>query len=181
MSEYNLMQSVKRDMFAMRNGAVADHIRRLGNPYRIIFGLNLPQISEIAARYAGDTDLAERLWANVSTRESMLMAPMIYPPEKMTEETAMRWIEGIPSAETADVLCLKLLKKLSFAPGLVDRLAGSDRDMDRYVALRLAFNLLPDGMERALRLAQAEQAKGIALTVSISGALIDKIEFLTEV
>lgn len=180
MSEYNLMQSVKRDMFAMRNGAVADRIRRLGNPYRIIFGLNLPQISEIAARYAGDTVLAEQLWANTSTRESMLMAPMIYPAEKMTEETAMRWIGEIPSAETADVLCLKLLKKLAFVPEIIGRLAASARDMNRYVALRLAFNLLPDGLEDTRKLVQAEQAKGIPLTASISRSLLEKIEFLTE-
>lgn len=47
--EFNLMQTVKRRFFAMRNGALAEQMRSRGLTYRINFGLNLPQIKEIAA------------------------------------------------------------------------------------------------------------------------------------
>lgn len=180
MPDFNLMQRVKRDLYAMRNGAIADRLRRLGSPHRIIFGLNLPQLAEIATRYAGDTALAEELWANTSTRESMLLAPMIYPIEGMTMETALRWIGTIPSAEVADILCHRLLRKLDFAPELVERLSSSTHDMARYTALRLAFNLLPASLDRARRLAETELSSGTPLTASVCHALIDEIDFLTE-
>ena len=46
---YGPMQTVKRRFFAMRNGVIADVLRKGGSPFRTIFGLNLPQIAEIAA------------------------------------------------------------------------------------------------------------------------------------
>lgn len=180
MTDFNLMQRVKRDLYAMRNGAIADRLRRLGSPHRIIFGLNLPQLTEIASRYARDPALAEELWANTSTRESMLLAPIIYPAEDMTMETALRWIDTIPSAEVADILCHRLLRKLDFAPALVDALARSPHDIDRYTALRLAFNLLPSRPDVARSLAEAELSSGTPLTASICRALIDEINFLME-
>ena len=82
MTQFNDMQVVKRRFFAMRNGAVADNMRKLGANYRIIFGLNLPQIVEIANETPHDEVLAEALWQIKSTRESQLLAPMIYPREK---------------------------------------------------------------------------------------------------
>ncbi len=63
-SPYNDMQTIKRRFFAMRNGIIADVLRRGGSPFRIIFGLNLPQIVEIAAENEASADLARRLWAN---------------------------------------------------------------------------------------------------------------------
>ena len=62
----------------MRNGAVADYMRRMGAPYKIIFGVNLPHLSEIASETVPSQELARQLWANSSTRESMLLAPMIF-------------------------------------------------------------------------------------------------------
>lgn len=48
---FNKMQLLKRRFFAMRNGAVADSLRRQGADYRIIFGLNLPQLVDIAREF----------------------------------------------------------------------------------------------------------------------------------
>ena len=47
--QYNQMQIIKRRFFAMRNGIIADTLRKAGLDYRMIFGLNLPQITDIAA------------------------------------------------------------------------------------------------------------------------------------
>ena len=37
--DFGDMQNVKRRMFALRNGVVAEALRRGGCPYRIVFGL----------------------------------------------------------------------------------------------------------------------------------------------
>ena len=52
----------------MRNGIVADTLRKAGSPYRIIFGLNQPQISEIARVTGCNHEMAETLLADNHTR-----------------------------------------------------------------------------------------------------------------
>ena len=95
----------------MRNGIIADTLRKAGLPYRIIFGLNLPQIADIAATLPKETSLALKLWDNNSTRESMLLAPMVYPMEEFDMDTAMMFARTSPTAECMDNLCHKLLSK----------------------------------------------------------------------
>ena len=180
MTQFNKMQEVKHRLYAMRNGAVADYMRRMGAPYRIIFGVNLPHLSEIASETAPSQELARQLWANSSTRESMLLAPMIFPREEMDLNTAREWATSAPTAEVADILCMKLLKHMPFARVLADELIVSDDDMNRYTALRLMFNLLPEGKAEIKAYAIAELNRDTELTRSISRALIEEIEFLDE-
>jgi hypothetical protein len=107
--EFNAMQKVKRRFFAMRNGDLAQQMAERGAQYRINFGLNLPQISEIARDFlpggveaaqlpAGFSmaDFARRLRANDTTRESMLIAPMLFPVDELTMEEAYTWAATAP-------------------------------------------------------------------------------------
>lgn len=178
MATFNTFQQVKRRFFAMRNGVIADALRSQGAPYKIIFGLNLPQIVEIARDFAGDTALADSLWANSSTRESLLMAPMVHPVGEMTRRKAMEWISTAPSAESIDVLCHRLLRRCDFAADMAAGLAGDDRDLSRYAGLRLRFNLLPADLEEARREAEAEISRGCPLTISVATMLRDEIDYL---
>ena len=111
-TSFNEMQTVKRSFFALRNGVIADVLRHNGSPFRIIFGLNLPQIADVAAHTPRSQELAEKLWANSTTRESMLIAPMLVELDAFTLDDARRWVSDVPVREVADVLCLKLLKLL---------------------------------------------------------------------
>lgn len=180
-NNYNEIQQVKRRFFAMRNGAIGEMMRRQGAQYRIIFGLNLPQLSQIASITPHSVDLAQQLWDNTSTRESMLLATMIYPVESMSLETAISWALTTPTAEVADILCHKLLRHTAFVSQLIDSLFDSDNDMLRYIALRLHFNLLPSDMEKALRRAIAERDRNNQLTASLCNALITEINFMKEI
>lgn len=153
---FNAMQSVKRQFFAMRNGVIADTLRRAGSPFRIIFGLNLPQIVDIARNTGIDSELAQRLWENNSTRESMLLAPMIMGESTFGIDTARRWIAEAPSDEVTDILCHRLLRHMDYAPSLVCELDKRPRnDRDQYTALRLAFNIVAAEPELALKVAQS--------------------------
>lgn len=172
MSDFNEMQTVKRRFFAMRNGELAKQLRMQGAAYNIIFGLNLPQLVEIASSIGTSAHLAEMLWSNTSTRESLLLAPMIYPVGEMTFENALNWIDTCPTAEVADVLCHRLLRKLPFANDLVSALADSDNDMHRYLSLRLLLNLFQRRVvtdEAALRnAAKTELSHACRLTLSLA-------------
>lgn len=152
--KYNPMQTVKREFFAMRNGIISDTYRKAGTVFKIVFGLNLPQLVEIAGRTPHSRELAEALWANTTTRESMLLAPMLIEPETFSEEDARRWIASVCSYEVADILCHRLLRKTPYAWTLAESLMDSPvNEYDRYVALRLAFNLVGSDPRRSLAIA----------------------------
>lgn len=181
MTEYSPMQKVKRRFFAMRNGIIADTLRRGGHPCRMIFGLNLPQISEIAAETGPSKALALELWADRRTRESLLMAPMIYPAGEMTPETALEWMRQVPVAEVADILCHRLLRRLPFASELAREVSADADPMARYTALRLMRNILNRANAPEIRpFAQAELDRGESLTRALCLNILDEISFLLE-
>lgn len=142
-SRFNTMQQLKRSLFALRNGVIADSLRKAGCPHKIVFGLNLPQLNEIAAQYGPSEELAEALWADTALRESALLAPMLYPKEKLTLDKARELCARVMWHEDADILCFKLLRDAPFAPELAKELVGCDVSrMARYTGLRLYLSML---------------------------------------
>lgn len=131
------VRELKRRAYAMRNGVVADALRRAGAPYRTIFGATLAQLGEIAGGYAPDAGLARTLWADTSLRESVLLAPMLMPPEAMDRDEARRWLAGAPSAEAVDVLCHRLLRRQPYAAQLAEEAAADASPLMRHAAMRL--------------------------------------------
>lgn len=177
------MQAVKRRFFALRNGIISDTLRKGGSPFKIIFGLNLPQLKEIAEYTGKDAGLAEALWANTTTRESMLLAAMIYPEEKFTAEMAREWLEASPTAEVTDMLCHALLRRRPFASDLVYSITNDNtaRPALIYGALRLMFNLLPTlDPEKARAVAvRFSDFDGDAAVKRLAMQLIDELDFLS--
>lgn len=177
---FNEMQVVKRHFFALRNGVIADTLRKAGSPFKIIFGLNLPQLVEVAEQTPKNADLALRLWENNSTRESMLLAPMIYPRDEFDISTAIRWIESIPTMEVADILCHRLLRHQDYALSLALKsfADGEKNSMKRYVGLRLMMNLVSKDAKLAKQIAQ--QALDDGDYESLAKMLLEEAEFILE-
>ena len=177
--EFGDMQNVKRRMFALRNGVMAEALRRGGCPYRIIFGLTLPQLDEVAAVTPHTETLAQMLWDNDSTRESRLLAPMICPREDMTGERARRWLDQCRSTEDVDILCHRQLRHQPWAVELVDELSGRENsDLLRYAAVRLAFNLVYKDAAMGLRVALAEAERDCPLTRHVASMLAEEARFV---
>jgi len=180
MTEFNRMQEIKRRFFAMRNGVVAETIRRGGLNYKMVFGLNLPQIVEIAGSIPPSRELAEELWADTRTRESMLLAPMVYPREELTRERASELLREAPTTEVADIVCHRLLRHMPYALGLATEAAASDSEMTRYAAFRLMFNLLYTHPMEIKPFVEAELGSNSPLTSRICTTMLDEIRFITE-
>lgn len=187
--EYNRMQIIKRRFYAMRNGIIADTLRKAGLEYPMIFGLNLPQIAEIAAEQPHEAELARELWADRRTRESQLLAPMLYPPGEMDRATATRWLEEAPTTEVADVLCLKLLRNVDGALDVALESMTSESDMTRYGALRLLYNLLilaqcgryPAEVAGTMRpFVEAEMKASCRVTRPLAARLLEELEYFPE-
>lgn len=167
------MQTVKRRMYAMRNGVIADALRKGGSPFRVIFGLNLPQLVEIAASLGKDAAMARQLWANTATRESMLLAPMLMPAGDLAMEEAEQWGRQAPAAEVADILCHRLLRHEPYALELARRLIAEEEPMAHYTGLRLMCNIAPRYPDEARRAGEAELEKGNPATRQIASLLLD--------
>lgn len=165
---FSPMQQLKRALYAMRNGALADSLRRAGCPYRLIFGVNLPQLTEIATRFGPSESLAMELWRDNALRESALLAPMLFPADKLTPALARERIAVLQWSEDADILCFKLLRHTSFARQLAAELVQSPLQLRRYTGLRLYFNILASCPHEALEAARGELSRHDALSALAS-------------
>lgn len=169
------MRAVKGEFMAMKNGVIADTLRKAGSPFRLVFGLNLPQIADIAAVHGTDAVLAEELWANTGTRESMLLAPMLADPAAFGMDDARRWCSAIPCTEVADVLCHRLLRHLPYAAELAAELAADADSMKAYTGLRLYVNIwrtCPAAAEAAARSHTADSSRRNA---AIAADLLERV------
>lgn len=138
---YNPMQAVKRRFFALRNGILADTLRKAGSPYRFIFGLNLPQLMDLAGEIGKDNELADQLHANGTTRCSRLLAPMVHHRNSLDPEKASQWLNDVLSHEEADVLCNQLIRHQPYAMELVEPLLTSELELPQYTGLRLLASI----------------------------------------
>lgn len=134
------LREVKQQFFALRNGLLADMLRKQGvSAHKLIFGLNVPQLKAIAAEAGTDAELAAALWADADCRESRLLAPMLTPPGP----AAFDMMPQVRSVEEADLLCHSLLRHCPGATEAAQTVAASPQPLARYCALRLLMNLMP--------------------------------------
>jgi len=138
----HMLQEIKKEFFAHRNGVVADALRRAGDPHSMIMGCQLADVTAIASRYKKSATLAQALWNDCNHRECRMAAAMLYPIEEFDFETATTWCTDIESTEIADVLCHRLLRHLPFAHELWEQLHDNNQPLARYTAWRLLLNLL---------------------------------------
>lgn len=130
---------MRKEFFAMRNGMIADTLRKGGLEQKYIFGLQLPQIKEIAEKYRPATHnesaaLARMLWSDLECREARLSACHLMPHAMMQMEEAALWAAGVRSREEADILAFRLLRHLPFASDLVETLEASEDNLKKYTA-----------------------------------------------
>lgn len=171
------LKDIKRLYRLYMNGIVSQSMRLKGAEYRVNFGLTLPLLRRIAEQIPPSVDIAEQLWHDTGVRESMLLAPMVYPAEQCTPADAQRWAEEMPNVEVADFCCKYLFSRLSFASQLVSGWVVSSQEMVVYTAFRLAYALLPqieneDWLNSMTQAAIAAQSDDRSLVVSAARRLL---------
>lgn len=180
----NQLQLIKRQFFALRNGVIADTLRKAGVNHRMIFGLNLPQLSEIAASLPKDIDLARQLWHDTRCRESQMLSPMIWPSDTLSPQEAETLLRQASSTEVADILCQRLLRHTPQAAETAIKCLGqSEAPITRYAALRLIMNLLTISKfnpDEAKRLALIELENGSTYTRAIARQIITEADYMLQ-
>lgn len=115
--EEQLREVRKRLRMAM-NGIVSNSLRQKGMNYKLIFGVPLPEIKQIARSFEANADFARALWA-ADVREMKIMATMLFPPSAMGRKEACQWAAEIVYPELAEQCCNNLFPYVEEA----DRLA----------------------------------------------------------
>lgn len=116
------MKEIKHLFFTYRNGAVADTLRRYGMPYKVIFGLEIPRIAEIARGLEPSAGLADKLWEDREVRESRILATYLFPVSETDIEKAVRLAADTRTQEEADMLAFRLFKRMPDPHALLVRL-----------------------------------------------------------
>lgn len=149
MENTELMKETKHLFLTYRNGIVADTLRKAGMTcYNVIFGLQLPQIKEIAAaimsRGLDDVEteaLADALWNDRGVRESRLLACRLHDKDAVDKAKALDMALDVQTEEEADILCFFLLRHHPCAGELAETLEAQDAPLPRYCGKALKRNL----------------------------------------
>lgn len=134
---------IRRRFFAMRNGIVADALRKAGDPHKMIFGLQLPQLREIAEATGRDNhDLGLYLWKEDSgSREARLLACWIIPAGSLSQAEWESMAESVCTREEADMLAFRILRYKEDTGTILRFCDASERSETRYLAQALRRNL----------------------------------------
>lgn len=105
---------LKADFRSNMNGVASASMRNAGMKYKLIFGIELPRLKEIASHFEPDHELAQELWKE-DIRESKIVATMLQPIDTFFPEIADIWAESITTYELCGIASLNLFRRLPYA------------------------------------------------------------------
>lgn len=135
-----MLSEIKKEFFAFRNGVVADTLRKAGMSYKVIFGLQIPQIAAIARTLTPSTELADALWQDSEVRESRILATYLFPIDETSEQKVLTLLRSVKTPEESDMLSFRLIKRLPFAADVL-KVAEADPSMPTFAAESLHRHL----------------------------------------
>ncbi len=122
------------------SGEVSEQMITAGIEYKKNYGVSIPVIRDIARLYAPDADLANRLWM-LGIRETMILATLLYPKEKLTIENAQEYILEMNKMELVEQMSMNLLYKLPYANALCTWCVNSPELWVRITGLMLSVRI----------------------------------------
>lgn len=108
------LRYIKRSLHGVMNGPVSASMRDKGLNYKVIFGVELPRLQQMAAELPHTYELAAALWKE-NIRECRLLAGMLMPIDSMDVELANIWVEQMQFVEEAECTVLNLFSRAPWA------------------------------------------------------------------
>jgi 3-methyladenine DNA glycosylase AlkD len=134
------IREIKGKFRLFMNGVLSQSLREKGLQYRLIFGIELPRLREIATGYEPNHELAQALWKE-DIRECKILAAYLQPVESFYPEIADIWVEQIHNSELADYVCMALFRRLPYASQKAFQWMASENRMEAYTGFRLMSHL----------------------------------------
>lgn len=155
-----LIRNIRTDLRLAMNGIVSSSMRDKGMDYKLNFGVDVPRIKGIAAKYEPNANLAKELW-KLDVRELKILSTMLYPLDEFKEKNANKWANEIPNQEIRENLCRNLLQELSYADELVQKWVEDSNESLRLTGYWLYVRLMmieADVLERIKTMPIIEKA-----------------------
>ena len=135
------IQKIKSELRPYMNGVLSQSLRERGLRYKLIFGVELPRLKEIASHYEKNHDLAQALWKE-DIRECRILAGMLQPVETFFPEICDIWMEDMRDVEMADFTCMNLFRHLPYCSEKAFQWMASEDTLVSYTGFRLMCHLL---------------------------------------
>ena len=137
---------IKKQFRLFMNGVVSQSMREKGLDYKLNFGIELPRIKEIAAKFEKNHDVAQALWKE-NIRECKIMAGLLQPVDTFYPEIADIWIEDMHYPEMAELTVMNLFQHLPYASEKVFEWMASEGEYFQMCGYLLMARLLMRGCE----------------------------------
>ncbi|MCR5180544.1 MAG: DNA alkylation repair protein [Bacteroidaceae bacterium] len=122
------IRAIKAELRSAMNGITSSAIRQSGMDYKLVFGVELPRLRQIAAEFMPSASPAEvsqarslalALWSE-NIRECKMLAILLFPPADFDADMADLWMSNLQpqQAELASLLAMELLCRM---PQAADR------------------------------------------------------------
>ena len=128
------------------NGVLSAQMRAAGMPYRLVFGVELPRLQEIAREFTPSRALAQALW-HENVRECKILATMLMPADKMLPEVADIWMEQTDCQEIAEQATFNLYQYLPYAPEKAYTWMASDKELYQLCGFHILSRLFMNHQE----------------------------------
>lgn len=147
------IKDIKKEFRAAMNGILSAQMRKAGMPYKLVFGIELPRLMDLAKEFTQDRRLAQQLWTE-NIRESKLLACLLMPQEEFFPEMADIWVDEIPTAEVAQIFVMHLFRHMKGAATQSFEWIATEHPYRQLCGFLCIAHLLGQGAELQERSAQ---------------------------
>ena len=140
------IKEIKKQFRLFMNGVVSQSMREKGLEYKVNFGIELPRLKEIAAKFEKNHDVAQALWKE-NIRECKILAGLLQPVETFYPEIADIWVEDMHYPEIADLTCMNLFQHLPYASEKAFQWIADEGEYFQYCGYMMLARLLMQGNE----------------------------------
>lgn len=172
MEIHETIKDIKGKFRLFMNGVISQSMRDKGMDYKLIFGIEVPRLKEIAAQYEKNHEVAQALWKE-NIRECQILATMLQPTDTFYPEIAEIWIESMRMPEQAEQAVMHLFQHLPYATEVVFQWMADERVYFQFCGFLLMTRLLMKGQELNER-AAAEFLDQAAATVASEPAFVQR-------
>lgn len=140
------LSDIRAELRAAMNGVAARSIRESGMGYRLVYGVELPRLRQIAEAFTPDRRLAQALW-QTEVREEKMLAILLYPKNEFDADIAHLWMESLrdEQAELAGLMAMELLSVMPDASEMAFLSMADERPMFQLCGLLALTRLLMRG------------------------------------
>jgi 3-methyladenine DNA glycosylase AlkD len=117
-------KEVLKKIRSLSNPEAVAGMARFGINPKNTYGVSIPVLRKMAKQIGKSHLLAEKLW-NSGIHEARILAPLIDPPEMVTEKQMESWVKDFDSWDICDQCCSNLFgRKVPRKPRLVGGVKG---------------------------------------------------------